>query len=148
MKIRDDGDGYFLKFRQDGAWGKWANYDEQNGPFVSLYDLLNYFICGSERPDDIRKALGIPAASASSANKSATANANDSVEGSTVTRTRLQPKRLYLSESGVFLDLLCPFVDVVDPTAERWFHGPITSKEANLLLASKPFSSSAYQHVV
>ena len=144
MKISHDDEGYRLKIRRDGEW---ANYDEQNGPFVSLYDLLNYYVCGSKLTDDMRKAFyGDDGAEAPSADESAKANASATAANGG-TGTRSQSHRLQLPESGVFLDLLCPFVDVTDPTAARWFHGQMESEKAKELLKGTPLSPSAFAYV-
>ena len=145
FKILNDGDCYDL-------------YGGQS--FDSLLDLLRYYMFVSLRPDALE--LAVPAtcstdtagttgaaASTSSTNAHASEYANMSAmkaKGGGPSPFESEtgegpPGRLRL-KSGAFVDLLYPFIDVA-PTAERWFHGPLTYDEARQKLAGTLLSSAS-----
>ena len=146
MKIRNDGDCYDL-------------YGGQS--FDSLLDLLTYYMSVSLRPDAL--ALAVPTTySTGTADTTGTAPSTltpvctnaEYMNASAMKGKGGEPCESESGEgppgrlrfkSGAFVDLLYPFADVA-PTAERWFHGPLSSDEAHKLLAGTLLSppSSSY----
>ena len=129
FKIRNDGDCYDL-------------YGGQS--FNSLLDLLTYYMSVSLRQDALALAVSPMSADTSEyVNASAMKPKAGEFSPSDSETGEGPPGRLRL-KSGAFVDLLYPFTDVA-PTAERWFHGPLSTDEARKLLAGTSLSSNLYK---